>query len=107
MKTNKEKALEWYKNPDNTTDKFINTGLGTHEIVELMVKEVIEIASKPDWYYPEKGEYPDKGTQKILVKYKYESEIQEFIFIDLTDNFKDFLRTKIEMWTYLPEFNKD
>ncbi|MCP4255011.1 MAG: hypothetical protein GY775_16715 [Candidatus Scalindua sp.] len=70
------------------------------------VEELIKLASKPDWYYPSKGEFP-KHNEKIIVVISKNS----YPAIYATSHFRHLNRQgfndTIEAWTYLPKFEED
>lgn len=58
--TNKEKALEMLNREVNGKSEW--TGC----ITMNNANKAIELASEPDWYYPNKGEHPKNGEYIII-----------------------------------------
>lgn len=97
MKTNKEKALKHI-------NQFTVTGGNVPTVHPYIAKEAVELASKPDWYYPEKGEFPEINNWICVVDetgevepHKYRVMNKEFI----DDNFNGGYYIA---WTYLPKY---
>ncbi len=77
--------------------------------------KAVEIASKPDWFYPSKNEFPDENIIKkrdmprIIVKHHKEYEPYEVIYNCATKTFNqnrsnDYKLSDAIAWTYLPTY---
>ena len=69
-----------------------------------LVKKAIELAAKPDWYYPSKGEFPD--TNKSVITIKEFPGITEESLTTFKDCEKDYWLEYVKAWTYLPKFEE-
>ncbi len=96
MKTNKEKAQD-------CLDNSISTG---NRILTNVIQKLIELASKPNWYYPSRGEFPKKGDRVIIVRKKREGTLKDiYRYAGEFDN-TDWINIVIA-WTHLPKFKED
>lgn len=106
MVTNKERALDYLiNNSKNHKDNNLHEGC---EYISLQkAQKVIEIASKPDWYYPEKGEFPKLNEWLIIVE-----KDNEVLPVHYRNGNKQAIDTCFEenfykAWTYLPKFEEN
>jgi len=96
--TNKDKALNKLNSviliPDDDYMVFLDDA-----------KKCINIASKPDWFYPSKGEFPE-NYMEVWVEYiddnKIRTNLKNFYISD-----KDWWINNIKAWTYLPTYKED
>jgi len=104
---NKEIALKYI-------DEFTVTGGNIPTVHPYIAKDAIELASKPDWFYPSKGEKPKEEEFEILVKIKdYEhiksaKDMRHSDYYDLiVDEQHKYNWEDIEAWMYMPRWEKD
>lgn len=102
MKTNKQKALELINSKmadsnDLNHNQMINTSLATSAVI---------IASKPDWFYPDKGEFPE--LYEFFVNQDGEPcEMRaENRYLSFNTNQIGNINN-IKAWTYLPKFEEE
>ena len=89
--TNKEKALTLI-----AWDRF--------ETLTERAVDAIELAAKPDWYYPSKGEFPKLMKDFVTnlgTVYYWDGE-----FLHLDGYMTDITIMGIKAWTYLPKFEE-
>ena len=99
MKTNKERALSKLNN------YIIDYGQSVEEDQDTL-NSFIELASKPDWYYPSKGEFPKKGD--IIISYLdvMFKVLEEGKLLNCHNGGLTHINRQ-ESWTYLPKFIED
>jgi hypothetical protein len=101
MKTNKEKALAIVNNWSRVHKIRFNGGL----------QEAVELASNPDWYYPEKEEFPEVGLSVICILYNTSMGGSQYLETKIS-SYNDskfnceFDWVFVKAWTYLPKFEK-
>ena len=111
--TNKEKALELIRKY-TTKQKSGNGDLYDSVILLQYAKKAVDLASKTNWFYPSKNEFPQK-TEEVIVcfintageqKTSAVYDKDDNLFYDNYDNeFKDSYRNDtIIKWCYLPAY---
>lgn len=107
-------SLEKAKSYIKSLFKFAS---GNYSISEKEFNDILKIASKPDWKYPEKGEFPENNRTVLLAfaDSKY-CNVGFFIKSDITDSYEGFmLLSRIDgakpienviAWGELPIFDK-
>ncbi|MCP4668544.1 MAG: hypothetical protein GY849_19545 [Deltaproteobacteria bacterium] len=96
--TNLQKALELIKKY-TSKQKSGNGDWVNSVILPQYAKKAVEIASKTDWFYPSKNEFPKNGEEVWVSKFNPIRRNKEMGF-DVDD--KDFWIKYIEAWCYLP-----
>lgn len=65
---------------------------------------LIELASKTDWKYPEKNEFPE--SERIILAYSKSKKIVKPIFYSIDEGTRLWLKLNFEAWCELPNFDK-
>lgn len=92
--TNKEKALNML------VDSFAyQSELGEE------VKKAIKLASKPDWFHPSKGEFPNDGELILEVSNTIGDDIPDLH--KYYDEDKTLFLEECKVWCYLPVYKED
>lgn len=85
------------------------------EASDELINKAIELASTPDWYYPEKSEFPKlKPNDRFLYFIDNPSSMKVGIFQQKNKDYfineeteKMIWWEEIKTWTYLPKFKED
>lgn len=109
MKTNIEKAIDCLKDTfDNATGHYIQNPseiLVTHE----NALEAIKIASKTNWYYPSKGEFPKHNDYIVVIDFDNNEGTEIYWEYDKKDIEQDRIdwAKDVKTWAYLPKYEEN
>lgn len=97
--TNKEKALELI---DVKTEKSLSTGwlISNSDAIRA-----VELASKPDWFHPNKGEFPNDGELILEVSNTIGDDIPDSH--QYYDEDKTLFLEECKAWCYLPTYKQN
>ena len=106
--TNNEQALKIIEE-----NSWYNAVSDNPYVYDYTAKEAIELAAKPDWYYPSKGEFPKFEINKrfLVTLYENEGRVEEVYFHDdevcySKENDEFYSWSEVKAWTYLPKFEE-
>ena len=107
MKTNKEKSLNMLIDYSKCFNGE-NLHKGCEYVSFQKAQRSIELASKPDWYYPNKGEYPESNRRVVTneeLVVTYNKEIGEWL--EYLDGSLVYDKNKQPLaWSYLPKYEE-